>query len=155
MAGAHGVKFAALIVASVLFSGCDLGNNSSAPSASTGSTDTSTSSSGDSSSATNSAATSNIASPSAQGTSVGSATLVWSPPTENTNGSMLTNLAGYKIYFGRSTSALTEVIDVKSASISSYVVDKLVSGTYYFALSAYNAAGVESAMQLVGSKTIP
>ena len=154
------LKFAALVVASALLSACNLGNNTSAdtPStaADTGSAETAAPSPVTSTNnSTSSSSTSSVAAPSATGTGSGSATLVWSPPTENTNGSMLTNLAGYRIYFGSSASALTEVIDVKSAGITSYVVDKLVSGTYYFALSAYNATGVESAMQLVGNKTIP
>jgi hypothetical protein len=142
MVGATGLKIAALLVASALFSACSFESNSDSASAGASTTDTSAPSTSSSSAAGSSA-------------SSVSTTLVWSPPTANTNGSMLTNLAGYKIYFGRSASALNEVINVQSAGITSYVVDKLVSGTYYFALSAYNAAGVESAMQLVGSKTIP
>ena len=151
MVGATGLKIAALLVASALFSACSFESNSDSASAGASTTDTSAPSTSSSSAAGSSA--SSVSTPAAQGT--GSATLVWSPPTANTNGSMLTNLAGYKIYFGRSASALNEVINVQSAGITSYVVDKLVSGTYYFALSAYNAVDVKSAMQLVGSKTIP
>ena len=158
MVGAPGLKFAALLVATLFLSACDFGNNSSTSATpadtDTGSTGTASPAPGTSTN-NSSSASSSIAAPVSQGTGTGSATLVWSPPTENTNGSMLTNLAGYRIYFGTSASALSQMIDVQSAGITSYVVDKLVSGTYYFALSAYNAAGVESAMQLVGSKTIP
>jgi hypothetical protein len=87
-------------------------------------------------------------------TGSGTATLVWDIPVVNTDGSTLVDLAGYKIYFGNSDSDLSQVIDVANATTTSFVVDKLGSGTYYFAISAYNSAGVESAMKLVGSKQI-
>ena len=37
-----------------------------------------------------------------QAVATGSATLSWTPPTTNTDGSPLTNLAGYKVYWGPS-----------------------------------------------------
>ena len=37
-----------------------------------------------------------------QAVATGSATLSWTPPTTNTDGSSLTNLAGYKVYWGPS-----------------------------------------------------
>ncbi len=42
---------------------------------------------------------------------LGSATLSWKPPTENADGSALTNLAGYRIYYGRNRDNLTESVD--------------------------------------------
>jgi hypothetical protein len=87
-------------------------------------------------------------------TGSGSATLVWDVPTVNTDGSTLVDLAGYKIYYGNSDTDLSLVIDVSGASTTRYVVDKLGSGTYYFAISSYNSAGTESAMKIVGSKLI-
>jgi hypothetical protein len=125
-------RVAALLAASAIFAACDLDPSSS--------------------SAAPVDASDSVAGPQRAGT--GAATLVWSPPTSNTNGTMLTNLGGYKIYYGPDISTLTEVIDINNPGTTSYIVDQLVSGTYYFALSAYNAAGVESAMKIVGSKTI-
>jgi hypothetical protein len=84
----------------------------------------------------------------------GFATLQWVAPTQNTNGSALTNLAGYVIYWGTSTSALTQSITVTSVSTTSYVVSGLTSGTWYFAVQAYDSVGNNSALSNIGSKTI-
>jgi hypothetical protein len=84
----------------------------------------------------------------------GSATLSWSVPTQNTDGTPLTDLSGYHIYYGTSSSALTATITVASASETSYVVTGLAPGTYYFAVVAYNSAGVDSPESNVASKTI-
>lgn len=85
----------------------------------------------------------------------GSATLSWSAPTQNTDGSALTDLAGYRVYHGTSATSLTDVVQVVGASSSGYTYTQLASGTHYFAVSAYTVGGVESAMSSVGSKTIP
>lgn len=85
--------------------------------------------------------------------SSGSVTLTWMPPTVNTDGSSLTNLSGYRIYYGTSASALTSVIQV-SVGFSSYMVSNLSRGTWYFALSSINSSGVESSRSGVASKTI-
>jgi hypothetical protein len=84
----------------------------------------------------------------------GSATLRWTPPTQNSDGSALTDLAGYRVLYGQSATALTQTIDVNNASVSTYVVDKLSSGAWYFAVRSYNASGVESANSGVATKVI-
>jgi hypothetical protein len=71
-------------------------------------------------------------------------TLAWQPPTTNTNGSPITDLAGYKIHYGTTSANYTQVASVDNAGLSRYVVDNLAKGTYYFAITAYNSAGVES-----------
>ena len=86
---------------------------------------------------------------------LGSATLSWTPPTQNTDGSALGNLAGYRIYYGSSANSLTNTVQITNPGLTSYVMGNLASGTYYFALAAYNSAGAESALSNVGSKTIP
>lgn len=85
----------------------------------------------------------------------GSATLTWTAPTTNTDGSALTDLAGYHIYYGNSPSALSTMIDVASAGTLSYTVGSLASGTWYFAISAYTTSGLQSALSGTGSKSIP
>ena len=84
----------------------------------------------------------------------GSATLTWTVPTENSNGSPLTNLAGYHIYYGTTAGTWTSTITVLDAAETSYVVGGLASGTYYFAIVAFNTAGEDSPQSNVGSKTI-
>jgi hypothetical protein len=83
----------------------------------------------------------------------GSATLSWSAPTQNTDGSQLTNLSGYKVYHGTNAAALSDVRTV-AANSSSYQFTALASGTHYFAISAYNTDGAESSLSVVGSKAI-
>jgi hypothetical protein len=85
---------------------------------------------------------------------VGAATLSWAAPDQNTDGSALTNLAGYRIYYGTSANALDQVIDIKSVGLTAYVIDNLTAGTYYFSIRAYNSVGMESALSNIVSDTI-
>jgi hypothetical protein len=73
-----------------------------------------------------------------------SATLSWTPPTQNEDGSPLTNLAGYRIRYGSSSGNYSSTISVNTAGIARHVVDGLAPGRYYFVLSSVNSAGVES-----------
>jgi hypothetical protein len=85
----------------------------------------------------------------------GSATLSWTPPTLNTNGTALTNLAGYRILYGTSATSLTRTIQVANAGISRYVVENLASGRWYFSVRAYTTTGVESAASATANTTVP
>jgi len=83
-----------------------------------------------------------------------SVTLSWTAPTDNTNGSALTNLAGYQISYGTSPSALTQQISINTVGVMNYVVTNLSSGTWYFEIVAVNSAGVQSTPSGVVSTTI-
>lgn len=73
----------------------------------------------------------------------GSAILAWDPPTTNEDGTPLTDLAGYKVYFGRSSGNYSQNIDV--GNVTTYEVDNLTNGLiYYFAVTAYNISNTES-----------
>lgn len=89
-----------------------------------------------------------------QQVSTGSATLSWQPPTSRTDGSALTNLAGYRIHYGTSPGNFTQRVTISNAGITSAVIEGLAPGTWYFAATAYDTAGVESDFSNVGSKTI-
>jgi hypothetical protein len=84
----------------------------------------------------------------------GAATLNWTPPIRNTDGSVLTNLAGYRISYGQSATALTQTLQISNPGISSYVIDSLSPGTWYFGLKAYTSAGGESPLSNIASKTV-
>jgi hypothetical protein len=84
----------------------------------------------------------------------GAATLSWTPPTQNTDTSTLSDLVGYDIRYGQSAANLDQAISVSNPSINTYVVGNLSSGTWYFAISAVNSQGVRSALSNVASKTI-
>jgi hypothetical protein len=83
-----------------------------------------------------------------------SVTLSWSAPTQNSNGTALTNLAGYRIYYGTSASAMTQTVTISSVGVTTHVLSNLNAQTYYFGVMAYNAAGVESKLSNVVSKTL-
>jgi hypothetical protein len=85
----------------------------------------------------------------------GTASLSWSAPTQNTDGSALTNLAGYRLHFGSSPASLTQTVSIAGAGTTSYMVSNLSSGNWYFALSAYTASNAESAKSAVMTKAIP
>jgi hypothetical protein len=84
----------------------------------------------------------------------GSATLSWTPPTTRTDGTTLSNLAGYRIYYGTSANALSSRIDVNNPGLTTYVVSNLTPGTWYFAASAVDANGLESYLSGTASKTV-
>jgi hypothetical protein len=77
-------------------------------------------------------------------TSTGSATLSWIPPTQNTDGSVLANLSGYHIYFGTNPNSLTQSVTVANAGLTRYVISGLAAQAWYFSMTAYNVAGMES-----------
>ncbi len=85
----------------------------------------------------------------------GSAQVSWTPPTTNTDGSALTDLAGYRIAYGRSSSALDQDASLTNAGLTSYTVNNLTSGEWFFAVYAVNSQGVESDISNIASKTIP
>ncbi|MGQ0384108.1 MAG: putative Ig domain-containing protein [Gammaproteobacteria bacterium] len=84
----------------------------------------------------------------------GRATLSWEAPTQRVDGSPLTNLAGFKVYYGTSASNLSNVIQIADPGARTRVIDNLTVGTWHFAASAYDQSGVESARSNVASKTI-
>jgi hypothetical protein len=85
-----------------------------------------------------------------------SATLTWTAPTQNTDGTSLTDLAGFKIYYGMTQGGpYDEVVDIPDAGATTHVVQPLASGAWFFVSTAYNAIGTESdfsneAMKILG-----
>jgi len=77
--------------------------------------------------------------------SAGNAVLDWTAPTENTDGSALTDLAGYKVYYGTSASNLSESVKVANPGLTSYTIGNLTPGKWYFAVTSITTGGVESA----------
>lgn len=84
----------------------------------------------------------------------GTATLSWQAPTTNTDGAALTDLSGYRIYYGTDAEELTESVQLTSVGLQTYVIDGLGTGTWYFAIKAVTSTGVESALSDIVSKTI-
>jgi len=88
--------------------------------------------------------------------STGSATVKWVAPTENSNGTALTNLAGYTVYYGTDASTLSQAqsVQVANPAALSYTVTGLTTGTWYFAVASYTTGGQASTLSTVSSKTI-
>ena len=74
----------------------------------------------------------------------GSALVSWTPPTLNTDESPLTELAGYRIYYGNSPGNYDNSVTITGVGLTSYQVDGLAASDTYFVMTAYNTAGVES-----------
>ena len=138
-----------LLIASALLSGCnktDAGNTASATGAA--------STADPAASAATMPRNTSTTQPVNRSTTDGSADVSWTPPTTNTNGSALTNLAGFRIYYGTDPGALKQTIDVPNAGASDYVIQGLAQGTWYFAVVAYTNGGLQSSFSSVASKTI-
>jgi hypothetical protein len=87
-------------------------------------------------------------------TASGTASLSWLPPTQNTDGSTLTDLSGFQVLYGRSPTELDQSVTLTNPSINSYIVENLTSGTWYFTVVALNSSGVSSPLSNLASKTI-
>jgi hypothetical protein len=84
----------------------------------------------------------------------GTALLSWTPPTQNTDNSALTDLSGYVIYYGTASGSYTETVSIDNPGLTSYQIDNLSAADWYFVITAVNSANVESAYSEEVSKTI-
>jgi hypothetical protein len=78
----------------------------------------------------------------------GSARLSWTAPTQNTDGSALTNLAGYKIYHATTSAdvAAATPITVSDKTAVTYTITELPTGPRYYGIKAINTEGIMSVM---------
>jgi len=82
---------------------------------------------------------------------VGTAALGWSPASDP-------RVAGYRVYWGTAPGSYRQArgFGLAAGTATTYTVRDLPSGqTYYFAVTAYDGAGSESAFSAEASKTIP
>lgn len=86
---------------------------------------------------------------------IGKTILYWEAPTKNTDGTPLTDLAGYYLYTGLAPDKLTTRITVADPTALQYEVTDLSPGTHYFAGTAYTTAGKESALSNIVNKAVP
>lgn len=70
-------------------------------------------------------------------------TLVWQAPTENLDGTPLKDLAGFKVHWGERSRQYTGSHLIDSPSTTSWEPD-IESGTYYFAVTAFDQEGTSS-----------
>lgn len=88
-----------------------------------------------------------VAPPPQAGTDV--VTLSWVPPTENTDGTQLMDLSGYRIYSGSTPAKLGAKVTLSNPGLTRYVIDSVAAGDRYFAIVAINSKGLESALSEV------
>ncbi len=66
--------------------------------------------------------------------------LSWDAPTTNEDGSPLTDLAGYKTYYGPYSGSYTQSINV--GNNKQIMIDNLSSGPWCFAITAYDTSAL-------------
>jgi hypothetical protein len=89
-----------------------------------------------------------------QSVDTGTVTLSWTAVSQNTNGAALTDLAGYRVYYGTSPNALSSLAVLPDPSATSYQATNLSSGTWYFAVAAYTTDGTEGVLSNIVSMTV-
>lgn len=82
-----------------------------------------------------------------------SAIVTWSRPVENTDGSPLTNLSGYVLYYGTGFPVPYSAIFI-DASATSLEIQNLSPGNWYFQIESVNSEGVSSELSPTVFKTI-
>ncbi len=80
--------------------------------------------------------------------------LRWQAPTHNVDGSPLVDLAGYRIYWGQGSRTYTGSHTINDAAVTEWEVTA-PPNTYYFALTAFDGDGNESAYSNEVQKIIP
>lgn len=85
----------------------------------------------------------------------GSAVLTWTVPTQNTDGSALSDLTGYKIYYGTSPSNLSGSVSISGGATTTATINGLTTGaTYYFAIASISSSGGEGNKSNTASKAL-
>lgn len=80
--------------------------------------------------------------------------LSWDRPTENTDDSPITDLAGYTVHCWNSEDRQTETIVVQDSEVTRYEIEHLWPGTYQCAVSAVKSDGSQSVLSNVVTKTV-
>ena len=89
-----------------------------------------------------------------QAMSLGSVTLNWTAPTQNEDGTPLTDLDGYRIYWGTTPGNYPNFVTIDNESVTTYVLDNLTSGTYEFVLTSFNTSDVESGYSAPATRVV-
>jgi hypothetical protein len=87
--------------------------------------------------------------------SAGMVTISWTAPTQNTDGTPMTDLVGFYIYYGPAATELSTVVAVAGAGTTSHAIGDLSPGTWYFAVAAYNSEDIESRLSATVPVTLP
>lgn len=125
----------AVLILALICQGCGGGGGGAASTAGTGGSEGTTVAAGGSGTGGTTGATSGATDPgSTSAQPVGVAKLSWNAPQQGA--------AGFKVYYGSAPGTYGKAIDVGLAQ--GYTVSGLPAGTYYFAVTTYDATGSES-----------
>jgi len=78
----------------------------------------------------------------------------WTAPTENTDGTELSDLAGFRIYYGRVSGSYPEMVEITQPQATTHTLD-LESGDHYLTMTAFDTEGNESAHSNEVMETAP
>jgi fibronectin type 3 domain-containing protein len=80
----------------------------------------------------------------------------WTAPLARVDGTAaaMTEINSYNIYYGTAPTALTQVVHVPDAYTFTYTVGSLAVSTYYFAVTAIDSKGVESAFSNIVTRIV-
>ena len=81
-------------------------------------------------------------------------TLSWARPTQNVDGTQLSNLAGYRIHYGQVSGQYDYSVSVGSPSITSATIAYLAPARWYFAVTAVTSSGTQSDYSAQLSKAV-
>jgi hypothetical protein len=82
--------------------------------------------------------------------------LSWVAPAEREDNTpiSMSEIAGYRIYYGKTQGQYTSSIEVNDGSAGGYTITGLSSGTYYFVVTTYDVDGRESGYSQAVSRSI-
>ena len=73
----------------------------------------------------------------------------------NTDGTALTDISGYRVYYGTSPTNLSQSERPMGVDVTTHIINGLATGTYYIAVAVVNSSGIESVASNPASKTVP
>jgi hypothetical protein len=82
--------------------------------------------------------------------------LSWVAPAEREDNTpiLMSEIAGYKVYYGTSQGQYTNSIDISDGTAEGYTIKDLPSGTYYIVVTTYDTDGRESGYSQSVSRSI-
>ena len=81
--------------------------------------------------------------------------LRWTPPTLNTDGTPLVDLADFRVFYGQVSGSYDYSLRTGSAAITSVEIEGLAPGLWFFTVKAVNRSGVESDYAREASRAVP
>lgn len=77
-----------------------------------------------------------------------SVSLTWDAPTKNSDGTTLTDLAGYRVYYGETSGTYLNSVTIVG-NTTTVIIDNLHYGrTIYFTVTAFDIYGLESSYSI-------